>query len=147
MNFLTTITGFVANLYCFVSSMVGSVVDIEESEVPETAAAHCNIHWSILCIIAIYGIYAVIRAAYLKRALWTEEAPSDDTPAPTRIHHRYCHFDTVIGIITLVLICLSKFYWTCSVDFKVALAGALIVIVSTIMLEIQNYKLYHLETR
>ena len=143
MNFLYTVTGYIANLYCFVSSMIGSVVDIEESEVPETAAAHCTIHWSILCVIAIYGIYAVLRAAYVKRALWSEENSSETQTVAVRKSRKFCHFDTVIGILTLAIICFSKYYWTCAIDYKVAAAGALIVISITVMMEIQNYKLYH----
>ncbi|MBR5897112.1 MAG: hypothetical protein IKZ39_05800 [Lachnospiraceae bacterium] len=139
------VTGLLSNLYIFAGSIAGSVVDIEDSEVPETAAAHCNIHWSIMCIIAIYGIYAVLRAAHLKKALWSVEITSDSPLVAVGKSHRYLHFDTVIGIIALAVICLSKYYWTCSVDYKAAFAGALIVIACTVMLEIQNYKLAHRE--
>ena len=145
MNLLLSVPGFLAKFTSFAGGIVGSVVDIEDSPVPETAAAHCNIHWSILCIIAIYGIYAVLRAAYVKRALWSDDTSSENPIVAARKGRRFCHIDTVIGVITLAIICLSKYYWTCSVDYKVAAAGALIVIIITIMMEIQNYKLFHRE--
>ena len=146
MNFLLTVPDFLTGVYNFAGEVMGSVIDIEDSAVPETAAAHCNIHWSILCIIAIYGIYAILRATYIKHALWSDETAPENPVVIARKSKRYCHVDTVIGIITLAIICLSKYYWTCSVDYKVAAAGALIVIVITIMMEIQNHKLYSRET-
>ena len=145
MNFLLTVPDFLTGVYAFTGEVVGSVIDIEDSAVPETAAAHCNIHWSILCIIAIYGIYAVLRAAYIKHALWSDTS-SESAVVVARKSRRVCHIDTIIGVITLAIICLSKYYWTCSVDYKVAAAGALIVVACTVMLEIQNYKLAHRET-
>jgi len=146
MKFLSAITGFFARLYCFAGSVAGNVVDIEDSEVPQTAAAHCNIHWSILYVIAIYGFYAVLRAAYIKRAFWSGDNSSDTPELTAGRHHGFNHLDSIVGIIAVLVICLSKRYWICTVDYKVAVAGVLIIIISTIMLEILNYKLCHRET-
>lgn len=142
MNFAVTVSGVLSSIYAVLGSLVGSVVEIEDSAVPETAAAHCNVHWSILCIIAVYGIYAVLRAGYIKRAFLSEEDPSDGAGTLIKKGRRYINFDTIIGIITLALLCLSKFYWTCSVDYKVATAGSIIIIICTIIIEILNYRLY-----
>ena len=146
MKFLSTITGFITNIYMFVSSVAGNVVDIEDSEVPQTAAAHCNTHWSILYVIAIYGFYAVFRAAYIKKAFWSD-AESSDTPEITAAGHQgFNHIDSIVGIVAMAVILFSKRYWICTVDYKVAAAGVLIIIISTIMLEILTYKLCHRET-
>lgn len=143
MNFAVTVSGLLLKSYVFLSGLAGSVVEIEDSAVPEAAAAHCNVHWSILCIIAVYGIYAVLRASYIKRVLWSDEEVSDSVAALLKKSRSYLHFDTIIGIITLALLCVSKYYWTCSVDYKVAAAGSLIIIVCTIMMEILNHRLYN----
>ena len=142
MNFAVTVSGVLSDLQAVLSGLTGSVVEIEDSAVPEAAAAHCNVHWSILCIIAVYGIYAVLRASYIKRVLWSDEEVSDNVAALLKKSRSYIHFDTIIGIVTLALLCLSKFYWTCSVDYKVATAGSLIIIICTIMMEILNHRLY-----
>ena len=81
MNFAVTVSGLLLKSYVFLSGLAGSVVEIEDSAVPEAAAAHCNVHWSILCIIAVYGIYAVLRASYIKRVLWSDEEVSDSVAA------------------------------------------------------------------
>ena len=143
MNFAVTVSGLLIKSYVFLSGLAGSVVEIEDSAVPEAAAAHCNVHWSILCIIAVYGIYAVLRASYIKRVLGSDEEVSDSVAALLKKSRSYLHFDTIIGIITLALLCVSKYYWTCSVDYKVAAAGSLIIIVCTIMMEILNHRLYN----
>ena len=142
MNLSVTVSGMLSDLYAVLSGLVGSVIEIEDIAVPEAAAAHCNVHWSILCIIAVYGIYAVLRASYIKRVLWSDEEMSDTVAAILKGRGSFLHFDTLIGIITLALLCLSKYYWTCSVDYKVATAGSLIIIICTIMIEILNHRLY-----
>ena len=143
MNFAVTVSGMLLSIHAVLSSLVGSVMEIEDSAVPEAAAAHCTVHWSILCIIAVYGIYAVLRASYIKRVLWSGEEVSDSIAALLKKSRCYIHFDTIIGVITLALLCLSKYYWTCSVDYKVATAGSLIIIICTIIMEILNHRLYN----
>ena len=128
-----------------ISAIVGSITEIEDEAVPETAAAHCNIHWSILVIIAIYGIYALTRAGYIRKVLAGGTEGNALTPADFKKRHRFFHLDTLIGIITLVVLALSKFYWTCYIDYKVAVCGAVIVIISTVIMEIENFRLYNRE--
>ena len=147
MSIISTASYLTARVFLSAHASAGSLVKIDDAAVPTTAAAHCNIHWSILCIIGIYALYAALRAAYIKNALLHDETPTEDSGNTCKKNKGFCHMDTVIGIITLMLLCLSKFYWTCSVDYKVALTGAIIVIFSSIMMEILNYKLYHCETR
>lgn len=142
MNIPIAVSALLTHLCAVAGGLVGSVMEIEDSPVPEAAAAHCNVHWSILCIIAVYGIYAVLRASYIKRVLWSDEEVSDNVAALLKKSRSYLHFDTIIGIITLALLCLSKFYWTCSVDYKVATAGSIIIIICTIIMEILNHRLY-----
>ncbi|MBP5659762.1 MAG: hypothetical protein J6X08_00360, partial [Lachnospiraceae bacterium] len=80
--------------------------------------------------------------SYIKRVLCSDEEVSDSVAALLRKSRSFFHFDTIIGIITLALLCLSKFYWTCSVDYKVATAGSIIIIICTIIIEILNHRLY-----
>ena len=124
-------------------SIVGSITEIEEEAVPETAAAHCNIHWTILVIIAIYGLYAIARAGYIRKVLAGGTEDSALTPADYRKRRSIFHLDTLIGIITLIFLALSKYFWTCYIDYKVAVCGAVIVIVGTVIIEIENYRLYN----
>ena len=48
-----TMNALLAKAMWLISTVVGSVTEIEDEAVPETAAAHCNIHWTILCIITL----------------------------------------------------------------------------------------------
>ncbi|MBR6307565.1 MAG: hypothetical protein IKR39_03070 [Lachnospiraceae bacterium] len=133
----------IAKAMLLFGSIVGSITEIEEEAVPETAAAHCNIHWTILVIIAIYGLYAVTRAGYIRKTLASGTEDGALTPADVKKRRRFFHLDTLIGIITLVFLALSEFYWTCYIDYRVAVCGAVIVIVSTVIMEIENFRLYN----
>ena len=145
MKALLAASGLLVGLCYKAAGVLGSVMEIEEETVPETAAAHCNVHWSILCIIAIYGIYAVVRAGYIRRSLEGGLEGNALTPADVKKKRRFLHLDSLIGVVTLVFLALSKFFWTCSVDYRVAVCGAVIVIVGTVIMEIENYRLYNRE--
>lgn len=126
-----------------ISTVVGSVTEIEDEAVPETAAAHCNIHWTILCIIAMYGIYAIARVGRIRKALAGGIEDMGLSPEDLKKQRGFFHYDTLIGLLALALLALSKYFWTCYIDYRVAVCGAVIVIISTVIIEIENYRLFN----
>lgn len=46
-----------------------AIAEIADEEVPAAAAPQCNIHWVVLGIIALYGVFAMARAISNSRSM------------------------------------------------------------------------------
>lgn len=69
---------FLTTFMCSPLLLFAEEINIPDSPVPEAAASHCTIHWGVLGIVAIYGIYALSRALMNKKTLSEEVVNSED---------------------------------------------------------------------
>ena len=46
-----------------------NLTEIADEGVPMTASSHCAVHWAVLGIVAVYGVYAIVRALINRRAM------------------------------------------------------------------------------